>query len=226
MVFRKFLIMSALVLWGTLTYGAKEPSRAHRSTKAVEIEYTIGNPNAPVTFYEYGSLTCHVCSNFYKNVLPKIQKDFPEIQIIVRLMSFDKIDMAAAKMILHSKDPHGLSLAFYKAQNQWMEAPDQLEALKKIALDFGMTEEEINTSQQDKSLGHSLLSRRLILKAKSAPLFRVGKSLLPGLPDYEKYLKPLLRQAVDYSKKGNILEYDVLQEMVDAEKAKEEKEKS
>ena len=238
MMNRKFWIIILLTAWNSLTYAAQvmpsrsfdkihtPPAKPSHPITAVEIEYTVGNPSAPIIFYEYGSLTCHVCSNFYQNILPKLLKDFPDIRVVVRLMSFDKLDMAAAKMILHSKDPHELSLAFYKTQNQWMEASDQMDALKRVALAFGMTEAEIETSLQDKSLGQSLLSRRLILKAGSAPLFRLGKSLLPGLPDYEKYLKPMLERVVKHHKEGHdILEYDVLKEMSDEEKAKEKKEK-
>lgn len=213
---KKFILI-LLVLWSQVGFGEMRES----SSKAVDIDYGIGSTKAPIIFYEYGSLTCHICSNFYQSIVPKIQKDFPDIQIVVRLMSFDKLDMAAAQMILHSKDPHGLSLAFYKSQDQWMGAPDQMEALKKVALDFGMTPFEIEASLNDKSLGHTLLSRRLILKAKSAPLFRIGKSLLPGLPDYDKYLKPMLERVVKKAKEGHdVGDYDVLNEMAEEEKEK------
>jgi protein-disulfide isomerase len=213
----KNLVFIAFALWSGIAVG-----KTQKITKAVDIEYTIGRPNAPVTFYEYGSLTCHICSHFYQNVLPKIQKDFPEIKVVVRLMSFDKLDMAASKMILHSSNPHALSERLYKEQDQWMAASNQIEAVRRIALNFGMGENEIEESLQDKSIGHTLLLRRIILKAKSAPLFRIGKSLLPGLPDYDKYLKPMLERVVKRAKEGKgIDDYDVLKEMADEEKAKQ-----
>lgn len=38
--------------------------------------FVMGNPKAPISLIEYGSLTCHVCADFSKNAEEKIKSQF------------------------------------------------------------------------------------------------------------------------------------------------------
>jgi len=172
----------------------------HSSERVVDSEYSIGDG---IDICEYGSLTCHVCADFYKNILPKLLKDFPgKLKIIVRPFPFSKVDVAGARIVLYSKDPHGLTLEFYKRQDEWINAKDQILAMEKIAEDFGMSRADIEASQKDGHLENVLLARRLIFQSKAAPIFKVGKSILPGLPHYESF-KKVLEEFLDWENKGN-----------------------
>lgn len=182
--------------------------------RAADNEYAIGSPQADVALVEYGSLTCHVCSEFYRNVLPQLLKDFKgRIKVIVRPLPFNALDVNAALIILHSKDPHKLALAFYQEQEK-LSTNDQLGALKKIALEQGMSIKEIDDSLNDEALKNSLFARWKILNATSAPLFVIGKTIFPGLPNYESYFKPALAKIIAYKDAGHsINDFNVLQVM-------------
>lgn len=162
----------------------------------VASEYVVGDPNAPITIYNYSSLTCHVCAGFYKGILPKILEDFKgKIKVVVRPFPFNALDIAGAKMILHSKSPHKLSDRFYETQETWLGAKNQLEVMKKVAKDFGMPDQEIKQSLENEKLENAMLAKRLILKTSSAPVFKVGKSILDGMP-HPNHFKKLLESLV------------------------------
>ena len=193
----------------------------------IDSEYVVGDPSAPAVIYEYGSLTCHVCAGFYKDVLPRILKDFKgKVKVVMRPFPFNALDIAGAQMILHSKNPHALAMLFYKKQKEWIGAKDQLGAMKAIAKEFGMSDEEIKVSMQNKNLENAMLAKRLIVKHTAAPVFKVGKSFLEGMP-HPRHLKILLeRFAYHVVECGNPIEdfdaYKEFDKMAEEEEPEEE----
>jgi protein-disulfide isomerase len=185
--------------------------------RIVENEYFVGNPDAKAVIYEYGSLTCHVCQDFYKNILPKIleDKDFAgSIRIVIRPFPFNDLDIAGAKMILYSKDPHRLTQIFYEKQEEWIGAKDQLAALKGIAEKSGLiSREDIQVSLKDQFIENAMLARRLIFSAhQAAPIFKVGKSILPGLPHWESFSKVLKRYSEYIAQGKPMADFDAMKE--------------
>ncbi len=57
---------------------AAEPVAAQEEVKldvALQMEdHVIGSPNAPLTIYDYSSLTCPHCGNFHNTILPKVKQ--------------------------------------------------------------------------------------------------------------------------------------------------------
>ena len=45
-------------------------------------EISLGNPQAPVTIIEYGSLTCDNCLSFHKYVFPQVKKHYIDTGIV------------------------------------------------------------------------------------------------------------------------------------------------
>ncbi len=203
-------------------------SAARLPQRVVDSEYVIGNPKAEATIYEYGALTCHVCLDFYLNVLPKLlqDKDFAgKIRIVIRPFPFSKLDVDGARIVLYSKDPHGLTKKLYETHEEWLKAPDQLEAIKKVAEKFGMSRDDIEASLQDKHLENAMLARRLIFKSDAAPIFKVGSSILPGLPHFEPFAL-VLKAFLDYRLQGHPeKEFDALKEFERLAKEREKKER-
>lgn len=193
---KNIFIVCLLVASAALGKSMKPPQRI------VDSEYVVGDPKAPVTIYEYGSLTCHVCASFYLEVLPKILKVMDgKIKVVLRPFTFNKLDIVGAQMILYSKDPHGLSKALYERQKDWLGAKDQVGAMVKIAKDHGMPEQDIKASFADRKLENAILSKRIIVKAESAPIFKVGNKTLQGLPQWD-YFERVLEGFVEHVLSG------------------------
>ena len=178
---------------------------------AVDNEFFVGNPNAKATIYEYGSLTCHVCSKFYLKILPKLLKDLGgKIKIIVRPFPFNALDVAGAKLILYSDKPHELSEFLYEKQEQWLGADEQINAMKQLAIEFGMDPSRVENALKDENLERAVLSKRLVVKSKSAPVFKIGKSNIEGLPHWPHF-KKLIQAYIEHIECDNTPEsFDAL----------------
>jgi protein-disulfide isomerase len=214
-----------MISFASLGWGAaiSVPVQNIAPQRVVENEYSVGNPDAKGVIYEYGSLTCHVCQDFYKNILPKLleDKEFAgSIRVVIRPFPFNDLDIAGAKMILYSKDPHRLTQIFYEKQEEWIGAENQLEALKTIGEKSGLiSKADIEASLKDQFIENAMLARRLIFSAhQAAPIFKVGKSILPGLPHWESFSK-VLKNYIDHVTQGKLMaEFDAMREFSLVEK--------
>lgn len=167
-------------------------------TRFVDHEYSVGHQNSDIVIYEYGSLTCHVCAKFYLKVLPHLLEKYGHrVKFVLRPFPFNALDIMGAQLVLYGKDPHKIAEALYKAQKEWIGAKDQRQALKDVAKKAGMDKKTIQQAVQDKNLERASLAKRLVFKdIKSAPVFKVGKSTLEGLPQkifFEKMIDALIK---------------------------------
>jgi len=206
-----FLMMISLAPLG---WGGMQNALPQR---VVENEYSVGNPHAKAVMYEYGSFTCHVCCDFYKNILPKLleDKEFAgSLRVVIRPFPFNALDIAGAKMVLYSKDPHKLTQIFYEKQDEWLGAEDQLASMKAIAENSGLiSKADIEASLKDQFIENAMLARRLIFQSQqAAPIFKVGKSILPGLPNWEPFSK-VLEKFIEHMTKGKAMaDFDALKQ--------------
>ncbi len=179
-----------------LTAGLAKANTTHPT------EIIVGRDKAIVTLYEYGSLTCHVCARFATSVKDELFTKFGDkLRIVMRPFPFNKIDIEGFKLVLCSKDPVKYSTAIYKKQDDLFAAKDQVEAVKDIVKGLGMTSHEIQKCLENKQLEQQIIMRRQLLKADVAPILKIGKIKISGLPK-TPLLKKLIEEAIQYVEAG------------------------
>ena len=109
-----------------------------------------GDPNAPVTIYEYASMTCGHCANFHNNVFPAIKEkyvDTGQANFVLREFPFDP--RAAAASMLARCAPGGkraeMVSALFENQAQWSRADNGRDALFQFAKLAGMDQTAFET---------------------------------------------------------------------------------
>jgi protein-disulfide isomerase len=109
---------------------AQSPPPAPQALPAIApVSWALGQPNAPVTIIEYGSLTCGHCAHFALNVLPTIKRtyiDTGRVRYIFRPFPTPPRDLSMAMhMLTLCAGPnryYGLSDAFFQRQASIFEA--------------------------------------------------------------------------------------------------------
>jgi protein-disulfide isomerase len=168
-------------------------------------ELVVGGENALVTLYEYGSLTCHVCAKFATETKDKLRKKFKnKLQIIMRPFPFNKIDVEGFKLVFCSTDAVTYATTLFEKQDEWISAKNQIKAIMDLVNSLGMTEGEIKKCLANKQLEQQIIARRQFIKADAAPILKIGKVKITGLPKYE-ILEQWVDEAIKFVADGNNL---------------------
>jgi protein-disulfide isomerase len=137
-------------MWGTtpttIAGGACEVKNNFEVTAA---DYTEGDPKAPITLFEYASMTCPHCARFNNTVMPLIRKNYIEkghVRYVFREFPIDQVAMTIS--VIGRCLPHGDYLPFvdlmFQTQQTWgsSKSAEELQAsLKEVARRAGMTGE-------------------------------------------------------------------------------------
>lgn len=165
-------------------------------------EIIVGSDEAIVTIRAYGSLTCEFCAKFATSVTDELFAKFDDkLRIVILPYALNWLDIEGFKLVLCSKDPVKYSTAIYERQNDLFEAKDQLEAVKNIVKGLGMTSHEIQKCLENKQLEQQLIMRRQLLKSGVAPILKIGKIKIAGLPK-TPLLENLIEEAIQHVEAG------------------------
>lgn len=193
--------------WAKLTLialflGAAVAAHAQSAKSPVQgpDDIVLGKPDAPITIFEYASLSCPHCAEFDKEILPQIKKDW--------------IDTGKARLIfrdfpLNAQALHAAVLAhcapadeFYPFvdllfgnQDTWLRAEDIDAALGKLGVLGGVTPEKFAACQADKPLSDKILSAQLQAShdydVSSTPTFFINGHKIEGALPYTEFAKTL-----------------------------------
>lgn len=142
------------------------PHYSPQSPKSIDV--VLGKENA-LTVVEYGSLSCGACAHFAKEILPTIEKEYVQtgkIRLVIRPMVMNETDVKASMLACCAQNPHKLQLAYWHKQNDWASKEDD-QALRKIAKDNGMTDNQIEDCLADKQLRQTLYTKKFIALKKN-----------------------------------------------------------
>jgi protein-disulfide isomerase len=163
----------------------------------------VGKADAPITIFEYASLTCPHCAEFDKETLPKVKSDWIDpgkAKLIFRDFPLDQFALKAA-MVARCAPPDRF-FAFidvlFQQQVSWAGAggPDAItQALSRIARLGGIGEDKFNACIDDKAMNDRILNERLVASqqygVESTPTFFInGKKVVGALP-YDEFAKDL-----------------------------------
>ena len=128
---------------------------------------TSGKENAKITIIAYESLTCSHCSDFHRNVYPKLKKDFIDTGLAKIEFRHFPLDIAAfnAAKIAQCKNDQSLEIleSLYLNQQEWIKGStieDVNNNLKKYLKNKGF---EINFEEciNDKLIEDFVLNDRI-----------------------------------------------------------------
>jgi protein-disulfide isomerase len=166
-------------------------------------DIVVGKADAPITIFEYASLTCPHCAEFDKETLPKVRTDWIDTgkaKLIFRDFPLDQYALKAA-MVARCAPPDRF-FAFidvlFQQQVTWAGAggPDAItQALSRTARLGGISEDKFDACLNDKAMNDRILNERLVASqqygVESTPTFFVnGKKVVGALP-YDEFAKAL-----------------------------------
>jgi len=217
MITRRAFTTAALSLTGLAALGAFTPLRligkvlAQNATdvaKPVSLpDMAIGPADAKVTITEYASMTCPHCAAFNAEVFPKLKSEFIDtgkIRYIFREFPLD-IKAAAGSMLSRciANGDAGKYLAvtdlLFRSQGDWV-MKNTTEALTRIGKQAGLSQQQVETCLNDKSLLDKLVADQKyateVLKVDSTPTFFINGEKLKGetsIEEFRKRINPLLQ---------------------------------
>ncbi|MBY0354250.1 MAG: DsbA family protein [Rickettsiales bacterium] len=161
-------------------------------------DIVLGQATAPVTMFEYSSLSCPHCAHFHQKILPVLQKDFIDsgkVKLVIRQFPTSASALQAALLVRCLPPTQGLKFeeVLFELQDRWAFTTNSRDALLKIAQVGGVSEAQFNACLDDKSAESALLadliSVRDNLGVKATPTFFIGTDEIQGAQTPEEFSK-------------------------------------
>jgi protein-disulfide isomerase len=165
-------------------------------------DVVLGKADAPITIFEYASLTCPHCAEFDQETLPKVKSewiDTGKAKLVYRDYPLDQAALRAS-MVARCAPPErffGFIDVLFHSQTNWaVGSPDQVnQALSRIGRLGGLSDEKVSSCLNDKALSDRILGERLVAQnqygVESTPTFFInGKKVVGALP-YDDFAKAL-----------------------------------
>jgi protein-disulfide isomerase len=153
----------------------------------------LGKADAPITIFEYASLTCPHCADFDKETLPQIKTewiDTGKAKLVFRDFPLDGSALKAA-IVARCAPPerfYGFIDILFAQQASWGLSPDPVPGITRIAKLGGMSEDKVQACLKDDALQNKILAGRLTAEkdyqVESTPTFFInGKRIVGVRPD-------------------------------------------
>ena len=191
---------SAIAFFGL----ASMPSHAGIASFSDSIkEMVIGQADAPLTIVEYASLGCSHCASFHHDTYPHLKKDFIDtgkVKFVFRDFPLGTPALAATMIARCSGSQRyfGFVDLFYRAQPQWSQANNPLNALTKVARFGGMPPADVKACvSNQKLLDHIQMLKKKAFQedgVNATPYFVIGTKKLSGGIPYNEFKKIVNRE--------------------------------
>ena len=157
----------------------------------------LGRANAPVTVYEYVSLTCPYSRKFHVETYPRFKTDFIDtgkVRFVVREFPIGRSAAAAAVItraapkdqyfVLHEK--------FLLQQKKWTSQKVRPDAIFEIASQAGLSRQAFDNALNDQAINDGLIwvkQRGRELGVTGTPTFFANGQKRRGAVSYDEMLK-------------------------------------
>lgn len=194
-----WLALAVFALLGGIG-AAASPAHALEAPQVKQDDRVLGKADAPITIFEFFSLTCPHCAEFEETTYPKLKAEWVDTgkaKIVYRDYPLDQNALKAA-MVARCAPPERYAAfveVLFKQQTVWGVQRDPTDSLKKIAALGG-----IGADQFDKCINNQDLSKQIVAEeyeaqtkygVDSTPTFFVnGKKVVGALP-YDDFVKEL-----------------------------------
>jgi protein-disulfide isomerase len=163
---------------------------------------SIGAPDAKVTVKVFSSLTCPHCAKFHTEIFDNLKKDYIDKGLVKFEHHAFPLDLAAlnAEIIVRCQNDNNkkfeLLEEIYKKQKFWAVGSDinKINTLiKKVGINFNLTEKKMNTCLKDSSAQDAVLNQRIEAQKKykieSTPTIIVNEKKYSNKVDYKAFKK-------------------------------------
>lgn len=165
-------------------------------------DHILGNKNAPITIFEYASLTCPHCAAFATDTLPKLQKDWIDTgkaKLIYRDFPLDQsAELAATVAQCFPKDRYFPFIeTLFANQQEWAyrDKAATKTALSRIARLGGMSQDQFDACVSNQKISDAVLNSRLVGQKEygidSTPTFFINGKKVVGDQPYSEFVKYL-----------------------------------
>lgn len=182
-VHRAFRFLAVL---GFLSVIWAAPGRA-ATVAEMMADQVLGDPKAPITIYEYSSLTCPHCASFANEVLPQLKKtwiDTGKAKLIHRDFPLDNIAAGAAMLARCSGRYYPFIETLFKSQSRWAAPPNPRGQLIGIARLGGMSQQQIDDCMNNQALFKAISDGREAASSQynitSTPSFVINGKVYKG----------------------------------------------
>ena len=165
---------------------------------------SIGSPKAKVTIKVFSSLTCPHCANFHINIYEKLKEEYINKGLVRFEHHAFPLDLAAlnAEVIVRCQDNNNkkfdLLTKIYEKQTTWAVGSDINkinELIKKIALNFNLSNEKIDACLKNEKAQDEILQQRIEsqkkYKIESTPTIFINEKKYSGKIDYKQFKKTI-----------------------------------
>lgn len=161
-------------------------------------ERVLGKADAPVTIYEYSSLTCPHCAAFHKETLPKIKEayiDTGKVKLVMRDFPLDQVALGGALMARCAPEPMYFRLleVLFANQQTWARANNPLDGMKQYGRLSGMSDDTLNACFKNETLFKQIqdvqAAAQQTFQIQSTPSFVIDGQLYAGSRDFAAFSK-------------------------------------
>lgn len=183
---------------------------SHRIALTLPTGPVLGDPNAPITIYEFSAFNCSHCADFHLSILPLLKREFIDsgnVRFIFTNFPLDRKSMQASMLSECVPSSHYFEFinTLFKKQREWSLSRNPDEVLVRYAMVNGLSEVQARACLTNDDLAKDLLEIRQQgldrLEIKGTPSFLVVKNgqreMLYGAPSYKNfraYLEAKIRQ--------------------------------
>jgi protein-disulfide isomerase len=183
------------------TEGAGGPASSSDAAEPAAEKYALGDialgdPDAPLTVYEYASFTCPHCASFHADTFPEFKKqyiDTGKVRFVLREVYFDQYGLWAS-MVARCGGENGfypMVDAFLTTQSTWTRAPDIGHAIQQVGRRAGLPADRLEACLSDRDFAKSLLEsyqkNRDADDVKSTPTFIITGEAHAGTMSFEDF---------------------------------------
>jgi protein-disulfide isomerase len=161
-----------------------------------------GSSDAKVTVKVFSSLTCPHCANFHEVIFDKLKDEYIEKGLVRFEHHSFPLDLAAlnAELVvrcqINNDTRFKLLGEIYKKQTFWAIGSDINKInnlIKKVALDFDLTENKIDECLKSNEAQDEILNQRIEAQKKykieSTPTIFINEKKYSGKVDYKSFKK-------------------------------------
>lgn len=185
---------------GALTVQQQEAALVANPLQIQDFDVVLGSFSAPVTIFEYASMTCSHCKHFHDDVFAKLKADWIDTgkaKFVMRDMPWDNLAVGMTK-ITRCDGPdkrYPLLSAFFAAQEDIVGASDPLLEIKKVAAQYGMDGAKVEACIRDETTHGIVMMQKVVaqrdMKIQGTPTLFVNGRRIDGAPDYDVLQKTL-----------------------------------
>jgi len=166
-------------------------------------EISLGDAQAPISFIEYGSLTCDGCISFHRNVLPRVKKhyiDTGSVRFVFRHFPTSEVAIHAAVAAQCAGEKYYEMLdELYSTVSGWYKAENRNGIFIQQATSLGLDSEMFESCLSDTRNFADIVNQRRTAKKNhdvtGTPTFFINGKIVRGKKSFVE-IKALFSEAL------------------------------